>query len=108
MFFHNKTFTFLLESDEFNFPSHFRCLAPNNLLINVAHSSNGSKISFDADSTLAIIDCGISSSATSNELDFINRTCEDFHGVAMSGIESGLQDSGIGSIMLPLKDDSSD
>ena len=71
-------------------------------------SSDGSAISFDADSTLAITDCSTSSSAISNQLDCIIGTCEQQKGVTTSGIVSGLQASDIVSIVLPLKDDRRD
>ena len=65
-------------------------------------------VAFDSDLNCSIADCGASSSATSQKSDFIEGTYKPLKGVTISGIASGLEASGIGSIMLNLTDDKGD
>ena len=103
--FASNTCQFLKETDEFRFYNRFRSPETNRFLLKAMHSPRASNFAFNADSKLGIIDCGDSSSATSMESYFIEGACKPLKGVTASGISSGLEASGCGSVLLPLKDD---
>ena len=98
----NKSFQLISESDEFKFTSLFCSSDMNQFLFNSISSSTNTALNFDADSHSTIIDCGTSSTATSKKSDFIEGMCKPLTGVTISVIDSGLQASGIGPIMLHL------
>ena len=61
--------------------------------------------SFDADSVPKIVDSGASSFATSDRSLFIDGNYKPLKGVKISGIASGLEASGVGSIKINFRDD---
>ena len=100
----SKSYKFLSESDELHQPKHFRSSDLNKTLLYTL--SNGkADFSFDTDSKPLIGDCGASSSATFCKDDFIPDTYRVLSGVTISGIASGLEAAGIGSVLYKISDD---
>ena len=87
---------FRQQSDEFKLASHTRPPQMNELLFNAILSKYNNNYAFDTDSIPKIIDCGASSSATTNKSDFIEGTCKPLQGITISGIASELKAPGIG------------
>ena len=96
---------FLTESDELFLPSHCRSPDLNSALLQTLSNNDNHLTSFDADSIQKIADSGASSSATSDRSLFIDGSCKPLKGVAISGIVSGIEASGVRSIKINLIDD---
>ena len=104
-YFSSDIYKIFRESDELSMSSNFRSPEMNQLVFNAITSNNNITCVLNTDFSPKMLDCGVSSLATSKKSDHIEDTPEASHGVAISEIASGLQESDIGSIILHLKDD---
>ena len=73
-------------------------------LVKYYFSSIGFSANFDTDSISLIVDSGASSTATPCKDNFIENTYKLLNGVTISSIGSGLNTSGIGSVLYKIKD----
>ena len=101
---HNsKWYQFMQLSDETNLPCYFRSLEHNQALLSMLSQRDSLLVTFDADNFPLIFDSGASSSATAFQSDFIPNTYRKLTRVTISGIASGLQTAGIGSVLYKFK-----
>ena len=77
----DETITFLRESDEYGFPTHFWTPELNQMLLNAIDDTNAYIVPFDTDSFSAIIDSGASSTATPFKVDCVPGIYEELNGV---------------------------
>ena len=94
-----------METDEFHAPFQYRSLQDNHILLNAISLQLGFSTNFDTDSFSLIVDSGASSTATPCKDNFIEHIYKPLNGVTISGIRSGLNASGIGSVLYKMKDD---
>ena len=99
-----KSHKFLSESDKLHQPKHFQSSDLNKTLLYTLNNSKAD-FSFDTDSKPLIGDCEALSSATFCKDDFIPDTYRVLSGVTISGITSGLEAAGIGSVLYKILDD---
>ena len=100
----SKSYQFLSESDELHQPKYFRSSDINNQLLHALNDGK-SDVSFDTDSTQLIGDSEASSSTTFSKEDFTSGTYGSLSGVTISGIVSGLEAAGVGSVRCQILDD---
>ena len=74
-------------------------------MLNAIKNVDFNRVTFDTDSFPIVIDSGASSSATPFKTDYIAGTYKILDGVVISGIASGLEAKGIGSVIYKIKDD---
>ena len=103
--FSRKACCFPQEYNELKSPGHFRNPETNHSLINAVSQYNGPNIALDTDYTLTVMVSAPESYASPNISDFIEDARRELHSTNTSGIASCLYASGIGYIMLPLKDE---
>ena len=74
-------------------------------MLNVIKNVDFNRVTFDTNSFPIVIDSGASSSAAPFKTDYIARTYKVLDRVVISGIASGLEAKGIGSVIYKIKDD---
>ena len=102
--FSSDFYQFLTISDKFHQLFFQRISFANTCMLNAIKNVNFNRVIFDTDSFLIVIDSSASSFATSFKTDYIARTCKELEGVVISGIASGLEAKGIGSVLYKIKD----
>ena len=101
----SKWYQFMQLSDEANLPYHFQLQEHNQVLLTMLSQRDSPLVIFNANSFPLICDSGASSSAIAFQSDFIPNTYRKLTGVTISGIASGLQAAGIGSVLYKFKSD---
>ena len=86
---------------------HNRSIECNKILLQVTSFHLMINVAFDIDSFPIIVDSGTLSTATPHKLDFIPDSYKHLYGETNSSIASGLNTSGIGSVIYKIKDDKS-
>ena len=94
---------FLKETDEFYYPIYSRSNEFNTILLNATSLHSTINTSFDTDYFPIDVDSGASSTPTPHKSDFITDSYEPLQGVAIPGIASGLNTSGVGSVLCKIK-----
>ena len=103
--YNSKWHKFMQLSDKANLPCHFLLQEYNQALLTMLSQRDSPLVTFDANSFPLICDSGTSSSAMAFQSDFIPNTYRKLTGVTISGIVSGLQAAGIGSVLHKFKSD---